>query len=671
MHLRSWAEQILFGEQITDKLAVAPPGFCDDAPGAALARPAAPGRPPHLPLVDPRPRAVFPGHGALADDRVRGQVLHFFANHELLALELMALVLLRFPDAPRPFRRGLANTMAEEQRHLSLYLARMAELGVELGEIPVNDFFWNCLSRVESPLSFVAGMSLTFEQANLDYALYYRDAFADHGDATTAALMQSVYDDEVGHVRHGLRWLRRWKPAGLDEWAAHAALLERPLTLARAKGRAFSRPARQAAGLPPAYIDRLEVYRHSKGRPPQVFTFNPGCEEEIVHGENDLPAAALRVQLALETLPAFLAAEDDVVLVHRPPSTQHLQRLQRAGLPLPEFVALGSGTLSGHPLTKRTLGRLQPWGWSPAVARRLAPLGASWDPHHASRAGKALGTRALRLALRERPDWMAPPWTVGTSCTTEAAVETAIASIHEHGHPDVVVKAEWGAAGRGAIRLLGGLGCSRNQQRWLRRILAQQGGVVVEPWLSRVMDFSLHFDRSTSGSMKRVGGVRFRTDARGQYQGHFLGRLADGLDREVIELLYGGGRDPQRWRHLSSLVGASVGAVLGDYVGPVGVDAMVYRCRVSGVLRIKPVVEINPRWSMGRLALALQKRVRPGVPAWFLLLGPDALRATEESGGPLRLGRGGRWMEGVLRLTEPGPITAVVTVGQATSMEIG
>ncbi|MFT4977073.1 MAG: uncharacterized ferritin-like protein (DUF455 family), partial [Myxococcota bacterium] len=300
MSLRQWAEQILTGQHLTDKLAKAPPLLVDTRPGPPLSIIIPPGRPACLPLSDPRPRAAFPGPGALADPRVRGEVLHYFANHELLALELMALVLLRFPDAPRAFRRGLADTMTEEQRHLSLYLSRMGELGVELGEIPVNDFFWRCLSRVDSPAAFIAGMSLTFEQANLDYALHYRDAFTSHGDVQTAALMEEVCADEVGHVRHGLRWLRRWKPPGLDEWAAHAALLEHPLTLARARGRDFRRAPRREAGLPEAYIDRLEVYRHSKGRPPRIFYFNPGCEEEIVSGEDTLPAAALRLQRARE-----------------------------------------------------------------------------------------------------------------------------------------------------------------------------------------------------------------------------------------------------------------------------------------------------------------------------------------------------------------------------------
>jgi hypothetical protein len=38
------------------------------------------------------------------DENCRSRLLHFFCNHELLAVERMALALLHFPDAPSSFR---------------------------------------------------------------------------------------------------------------------------------------------------------------------------------------------------------------------------------------------------------------------------------------------------------------------------------------------------------------------------------------------------------------------------------------------------------------------------------------------------------------------------------------------------------------------------------------
>ena len=53
----------------------------------------------------------------------------------------MALVLLKFPEAPPEFRSGVLRTLKEEQMHTKLYLKRMAECGVDFGDLPVNGFF--------------------------------------------------------------------------------------------------------------------------------------------------------------------------------------------------------------------------------------------------------------------------------------------------------------------------------------------------------------------------------------------------------------------------------------------------------------------------------------------------------------------------------------------------
>ena len=157
MEIRAFAEQVLYAERIEDKLA-RPNHITDQNPGQPILVPAKPRRPASLEFG--KDRIPFPHAEKLEGAKERGRVLHFFANHELLALELMALVLLRFPEAAPRFRRGLVATMFDEQRHLSSYLERMRSLGVELGELGLSDFFWTALKDTPSPLHFVAGMSL-------------------------------------------------------------------------------------------------------------------------------------------------------------------------------------------------------------------------------------------------------------------------------------------------------------------------------------------------------------------------------------------------------------------------------------------------------------------------------------------------------------------------------
>jgi len=61
------------------------------------------------------------------------------------------------------------------------------------------------------------------------------------------------------------------------------------------------------------------------------------------------------------------------------------------------------------------------------------------------------------------------------------------------------------------------------------------------------------------------------------------------------------------------------------YFGPVGIDAFVYR-DAQGHCRLKPIVEINPRHTMGRVTVELMKHAAPGSHGWFRLLNLSAVR---------------------------------------------
>jgi uncharacterized ferritin-like protein (DUF455 family) len=129
MELRDFAEQVLFATSLEEKLRC-PDLITDEHPGSSIQAPESPGRPRELQFKSPRSGpGDFPGSEQLEKEHERGRLLHFFANHELLATELMALVLLRFPEAPAAFRRGVLQTLKDEQMHTKLYLKRKVVAG--------------------------------------------------------------------------------------------------------------------------------------------------------------------------------------------------------------------------------------------------------------------------------------------------------------------------------------------------------------------------------------------------------------------------------------------------------------------------------------------------------------------------------------------------------------
>ena len=111
--IREFAEAVLFETDMRRKLH-APASFTDDKPGPSVAAPSAPGRPRFVPLRTSKVIPPAPTPSGIEEERNRGLALHSFAHHELQALELMALALLRFPDAPSGFRRGLVKILIDE-----------------------------------------------------------------------------------------------------------------------------------------------------------------------------------------------------------------------------------------------------------------------------------------------------------------------------------------------------------------------------------------------------------------------------------------------------------------------------------------------------------------------------------------------------------------------------
>jgi uncharacterized ferritin-like protein (DUF455 family) len=269
--VRAHCLRILECEALATKLEPARPGLPDDRPGPAL-RIARPARTAGLALSGGA--EALPRPGALRAPAARARCLARFAHHELMAVELFAWALLRFPDLPRELRAGFLHVLGEEQTHCRLYLGRLSRLGSSLEEHPASDYFWLHEPALDAsphgPSAFLCAMGLTLEQANLDFTLLYRDAFREAGDEESARVCQRVHDDEVRHVRLAAEWLARLAPAREDDLSAYERAVPFPLGPARAKGRRFDTGARQRAGLSPAFIERVRTARSTQELKPKA-----------------------------------------------------------------------------------------------------------------------------------------------------------------------------------------------------------------------------------------------------------------------------------------------------------------------------------------------------------------------------------------------------------------
>nr|NIP95114.1 hypothetical protein [Akkermansiaceae bacterium] len=367
----------------------------------------------------------------------------------------------------------------------------------------------------------------------------------------------------------------------------------------------FNEEGRQEAGLDEDFIQELKVCARSKGRTPNVFWFNPGAEESLVPGWRgaDSPAAQ-QVGRDLALLPAYLARREDVVIVPEIPSTEFLRGLMEAGVELPELVA--EHEIEG--VADRKLHELRPWARTPDALPVIERLGQPCELTAPELFSK--GTHAHFLANllgRSESPILSGAGEVGRVVSSEEEVR---GWLEETTAAECVLKAPFSTAGRERLIRRCADPPSPGELAWIEAVLDAQGCLVIEPWLERVLDFSLHYDFRREDGLRRRGQVVLTNRRQGQFGSATVAdRITDFLDEPSRRSLFAGA---SRRGHLGEFIEDSLEpALVGlleehGYHGPLGVDAFLYRGK-DGDLRFKPVVEINPRYTMGRVAIELAR----------------------------------------------------------------
>jgi uncharacterized ferritin-like protein (DUF455 family) len=229
-------------------------------PGAPSCAPDAPGRPPRPEL---KPPAQVPKR-RLGNPAGRFALMHAVAHIEFNAIDLHFDMVARFAGDARiadeqrlAFVSDWISVGDDEARHFTLVRNRLVEMGGDYGDLPAHDGLWEAASNTAKDLAArLAVAPMVLEARGLDVTPMMIEKLTSVGDEASVAILQVIYDEEVGHVAAGARWFEH---VCRDETDSAERCFHR-LVSTYFRGplkRPFNEPARSAAGLPGCFYEPL------------------------------------------------------------------------------------------------------------------------------------------------------------------------------------------------------------------------------------------------------------------------------------------------------------------------------------------------------------------------------------------------------------------------------
>lgn len=161
--------------------------------------------------------ADLPDKPGLSSPEGQARLFHDLASIELQAMELAVRGLFEFPDAPSEFRQQLAEVALSEGQHLELCLRQLRDLGFRWGHWDAHIALWQTVSDEDQLLDRVLIVHRYLEGSGLDAGESILRRLSGIGSKIVRSVVQTIVDEEIGHVEFGSRWYRKLaQMQGLD-----------------------------------------------------------------------------------------------------------------------------------------------------------------------------------------------------------------------------------------------------------------------------------------------------------------------------------------------------------------------------------------------------------------------------------------------------------------------
>ena len=334
----------------------------------------------------------------------------------------------------------------------------------------------------------------------------------------------------------------------------------------------------------------------------KLHIFNP--EHDLALAANlrqfTAPHAGRQLRSDLSFIPALWADEGDLVLVDDIDNAR--DKVRHLGTKLVDKVEFITKVQLEHLIKTEFLDSVHPWGWDLSLKGELERIGMP----EIVMPGDAILYKVRALSSRQ---WTAEHLQSGVQFVQ--TVTDVKSLVREWGK--AVIKAPWSSSGRGvrfvsADEFREGSGYP-SFERWVGNIIYRQGGVTVEPYYNKVMDFGMEFEMVDGNVLYR--GLSLFDTIKNAYSGNIL--CSEDKKEEMMAQYVSPERLLQIRQHIIDVMEP---ALKGNYSGPFGVDMMIYAKDMNALNQVistdmpsdfgvNECIEVNLRRTMGHVAIDL------------------------------------------------------------------
>ncbi|MBA3765742.1 MAG: hypothetical protein H0W99_01890 [Acidobacteria bacterium] len=294
-----------------------------------------------------------------------------------------------------------------------------------------------------------------------------------------------------------------------------------------------------------------------------------------------LPSSdALNHRLAPHLL--WLARAGDALLLREPWSEQLQREARRRGV---ELIS-PTHRASQHSRT------FTPWGWTPSAVALGEQVGAVVSHHVPFATVERVNSKLWSHALEVELGWAQPG---AATAETFDELQERMARACPRAGDKWVIKSPFGFAARD--RVLGrGPSLEGPQAKWAQRRLKSGETLIFQPWLEVIREYGVVMEISSGGGYRVHGISDLQTNGAGTGKGYMLGRCPS--RKRTVEL-----------ERVAGIVSERL--FKEGYTGPVGIDALEH------TRGLHPLLEINARYTMGFVALAVESSLKPKTPFFW------------------------------------------------------